>query len=311
MELRHLRYFVAVAEELHFSRAAARLNIATPTLSAQIQALEALLGAQLFTRKTRSVALTHVGKRFLDEARATLKQAEQAELVGRRAARGDMGSIAVGYVLSAACKGYVASSILEFSKSHPDVSFQLRKMETFPQMKALIDGTLDIGFARAPHRYPTELTGFIIDRQALWLAIPEGHRLASRKVVEPAMLADEPFVATSLEMDVGFWGNIGAVTLPGMSLKVVARVPDAYSVLVSVAAGMGLGVLSESLTQIAVPGVVCRRIVKVARTSDHVVAFRKNEGAPGIKAFIAQLRAKARSAQRALPKTSAPELIRA
>src|ERR1700731_4474462 len=114
MELRHLRYFVAVAEELHFSRAAARLDIATPTLSAQIQALEAMLGAQLFARKTRSVALTHVGKRFLDEARATLKQAEQAELVGRRVARGDTGSIAVGYVLSAACKGFVASSILEF-----------------------------------------------------------------------------------------------------------------------------------------------------------------------------------------------------
>src|SRR5882672_9320947 len=97
MELRHLRYFIAVAEELHFSRAAAKLNIATPTLSAQIQALETSLGAQLFARKTRSVALTHVGKRFLEEARATLKQAEQAELVGRRAARGDLGSIVVGF----------------------------------------------------------------------------------------------------------------------------------------------------------------------------------------------------------------------
>src|SRR5262249_57892065 len=101
MELRHLRYFVAVAEELHFSRAAAKLNIATPTLSAQIQSLEAMLGAQLFTRKTRSVALTHVGKLFLDEARATLRQADQAELVGRAAARGHLGSIAMGCVLSA------------------------------------------------------------------------------------------------------------------------------------------------------------------------------------------------------------------
>src|SRR5580698_5067681 len=135
MELRHLRYFVAVAEELHFSRAAARLNIATPTLSAQIQALESLLGAQLFTRKTRSVVLTHVGKRFLDEARATIKQADQAELVGRRAARGDLGSIAIGYVLSAACGGFVAAAINDLRGSHPDVSFQLRKMETLPQMK--------------------------------------------------------------------------------------------------------------------------------------------------------------------------------
>jgi DNA-binding transcriptional LysR family regulator len=306
MELRHLRYFVAVAEELHFSRAAARLNIATPTLSSQIQALEALLGAQLFTRKTRSVALTHVGQRFLDEARATLKQAEQAELVGRRAARGDTGSIAVAYVLSAACGGCVASSIVDFRKTHPDVSFQLRKMESFPQMKALIDGTLDVGFARAPHRYPTELTGFVIDRQALWLAMPEEHALAQRKVIEPAMLADEAFVATSLEMDVGFLGNIAAITLPGVSLRVVTRVPDAYSVLLSVAAGMGVGVLSEALTRIAVPGVVFRKIVKTTRTSDHVVAYRKNEGAPGIKAFIALLRAKARRASSAVPKGVSP-----
>src|SRR3981081_4786311 len=110
MELRHLLYFVAVAEELHFSRAAARLNIATPTLSAQIQGLEALLGAQLFVRKTRSVALTHVGQRFLDEARATLKQAEHAELVGRRAARGDMGAVAVASVLAEARTGEWAFS---------------------------------------------------------------------------------------------------------------------------------------------------------------------------------------------------------
>src|SRR4029077_14249238 len=144
--------------------------------------------------------LTHVGQRFLDEARATLKQAEHAELVGRRAARGDLGSIAVGYVLSAACRGYVASSILDFGKLHPDVSFQLRKMETFPQMKALIDGTLDIGFTRAPQRYPAGLAGFIVDRQALWLAIPEGHGLASRNVIEPEQLLGEPFVATLLDM---------------------------------------------------------------------------------------------------------------
>src|ERR1700688_2817969 len=172
MELRHLRYFVAVAEELHFSRAAARLNIAAPTLSSQIQALEAMLGAQLFARKTRSVALTHVGKRFLEEARATLKQVEQAERVGRRAARGDVGSIAVGCVLSATFGGIVPWSIINFRTSHPDVSFQARAMATVQQMKELEDGSLDVGFIRAPDRYPTGLTGFIVDRQPFWLALP-------------------------------------------------------------------------------------------------------------------------------------------
>ena len=294
MELRHLRYFVAVAEELHFSRAAAKLNIATPTLSAQIQALESMLGAQLFTRKTRSVALTHVGKRFLDEARATLKQADQAELVGRRAARGDLGSIAIGYVLSAACAGLVTSAITDFRKSHPDVSFQLHKMETIPQMKALVEGTLDVGFARSPDRYPTGLTGFLVDRQSFCLAIPEAHRLASCKDVAPEMFADEPFVATSLEMEMGFWSNMRAVTPAGMTMRIVARVPDAFSVITSVSAGIGLGVVSDSLAHIGIPGVVFRKIVRATRYSDHAAVFRKIEGGPVMKAFITVLRPKAR-----------------
>jgi len=294
MELRHLRYFVAVAEELHFSRAAARLNIAAPTLSAQIQALETMLGAQLFTRKTRSVALTHVGKRFLEEARATIKQADQAELVGRQAARGDIGSIAVGYVLSASCGGLVSPAIVEFKKSHPDVSFHLRKMETIPQMKALLEGVLDVGFTREPERYPTGLTGFLIDRQSFYLAVPEGHRLASSEDIAPDALVDEPFVAMTLDMEMGFWSNLRAITPPGTSMKIAARVPDALSVLTAVAAGIGLGVLSESLTRIVVPGVVFRKITQTGRYSDHVVAYRKNEGAPVIKAFVARLRAHAR-----------------
>jgi DNA-binding transcriptional LysR family regulator len=114
MELRHLRYFVMVADELHFSRAAAKLNIATPTLSAQIQAVEALRGAQLFTRTTRSVALTQIGKRYLEEARATRKRAEQAELVGRRVAKGEMGTIVVGCVLSTTFGGLVPWSKEQF-----------------------------------------------------------------------------------------------------------------------------------------------------------------------------------------------------
>jgi DNA-binding transcriptional LysR family regulator len=294
MELRHLRYFVAVAEELHFSRAAIKLNIATPTLSAQIQSLETMLGAKLFVRKTRSVALTDVGRRFLEEARATLRQAAQAELIGRRAARGELGSIAVAYVLSAACGGFVSSAIREFRAAHPDVTFQLTKMETFPQMKALIDGTLDIGFTRAPQRYPSGLAGFIIDRQPLWLAMPDDHRLASRNVVEPEQYANEPFVATLLDMEIGFWGNIAAITPPGATLRVVARMPDAFSVLTSVAAGIGLGVMSEALTAIQIPGIVFRRIMKTNRSSDHVLVYRKNEGATAIKAFVAMVRAKTR-----------------
>jgi DNA-binding transcriptional LysR family regulator len=97
-----------------------------------------------------------------------------------------------------------------------------------------------------------------------------------------------------MDMEIGFWGNIAAVTPDGAAKRVVARVPDAFSVLTSVAAGMGVGVLCESLTRIGVPGVVFRRAANAIRSSDHVIVFRKNEGAPAIKTFIAAVRAKAR-----------------
>jgi DNA-binding transcriptional LysR family regulator len=293
MELRHLRYFVAVAEELHFSRAAARLNIATPTLSAQIQALEASLGAQLFTRKTRSVALTHVGRRFLDEARATLRQADQAELVGRRAARGDLGSIALGCVLSAVFGGIVPRSVMSFRTTHPDVVIHTRSMVTIEQMKALLDGTLDVGVTIAPDRYPAGLTGFIVDRQPFWLAIPQDNPLATREEIEPGMLAGEPIVATVLENELAFWSNVRAITPTGMPMRIVSRVPDIFSVMASVAAGVGIGVITESLARLPLPGVVCRKLVNVTRSSDHAAVFRKNEGAQVINAFLASMKAKA------------------
>jgi len=295
MELRHLRYFVAVAEELHFSRAAAKLKIATPTLSAQIQVLEGALGARLFRRKTRSVALTDVGRRFLDEAHAVIRRAERAEMVARRFAKGEEGLLAVGYILSAAYSGVVASSIVEFRKSYPDVTVQLRRMQTLPQMTALTDGSLDVGFARAPERFPAGLTGFVVDRQPLCLAIPSSHRLASHSVIQPEALTGEEFVTTSLEMELGYWSNVSSVVPADLPVKIVARVPDTTSVLFSVAAGIGLGVLCESLTRTAVDGVTFRKIAGAARTSEHVAVFRRAEASPLIKAFIAMLREKTRN----------------
>jgi DNA-binding transcriptional LysR family regulator len=293
MELRHLRYFVAVADEMHFSRAAERLNITPPTLTHQIQALERILGAQLFTRKNKSrIALTHIGKDFLEEARATLKQAAQAERIVRRATHGEAGSITVGYVLSTACSGAVASSIVEFRKLHPDAVFHLHKMETFPQLKALIDGSLDVGFIRSPRSYPIELTGFTIDHQRPCLAIPEGHRLATYDVIDLNMLDGEDFVSAQIELDVGTWTNISTVATPKMSFQIAARYPDAFSVLNGVAAGIGIAILSESLSRISVPGVIFRKIRNAEKTLGHDVVYRKNERTPVVKAFLDMLRKK-------------------
>ena len=291
MELRHLKYFVAVAEEMHFGRAAERLNISGPTLSHQIGALETLLGAKLFTRKTKStVALTHPGKRFLIEARETLKQAAHAEMVGRRAARGDAGSIAVGFMLAAGCCGLVSSSLRNFRELHPDVSFQVRNMLTYPQFRGLIDGSLDIGFTQAPQHFPGGLTGFTVVRQPFWAVLPVGHPLAARKQVTPAMMINEPFVALSLEMETGFGSNIAAITPPGVTVRVVERVPDVFTVMATVGSGAGVSVVSESVTRIAMQGIVFRRITGVARSADIALVHRLNETAPVVTAFINSMR---------------------
>lgn len=301
MELRHLRYFTTVAEELHFSRAAARLNIAAPTLSHQIGALETMLGAKLFARKTKSaVALTEPGKRFLAEAYATLKQAAQAESIGRRAARGDVGSIAIGYIFSAGCSGLISSALVDFRKTHPDVSFQLRRKLTFEQFKALIDDSIDIGFSAAPHSYPSGLSGFIVDRRPFFLAIPENHPIAQRQRITPAMLAEETFVAVSLEMEVGFGGgNIAAISPLGMSPRIIERVPDIFSVLTLVAAGVGISVLSEPISNVRIPGIVFRKVSGVTRTFDLALVHRSNENSPVVRVFIDFMRSRARAAARA------------
>jgi len=295
MELRHFRYFIAVAEELHFARAAARLNIAAPTLSHQIRSLELILGVQLFTRKTKTaVALTPAGKRFLDEARATLKQADQAALVVRRAARGETGNLAIGYLFSASCSGLVSSAIRCFRAVHPEVSFQLRKLEPFTIYTAMVEGAIDVAFTCAAERYPAGLAGITIERSPLFLAIPEGHRLAARKQISVDTIGEEEFVSTSAPMEIGLWGNVAGKIAKTASPHIVARADDVCSVLTLVSAGIGIGIVSAVLARLAIPGVVFRRLTGIAQRAEIAVLYRRDEDAPLVKAFVQRLRMRAR-----------------
>jgi DNA-binding transcriptional LysR family regulator len=297
MEMRHFRYFVAVAEELHFSRAAARLNIATPTLSQQIRSLEAILGAQLFNRKTRSaVVLTTAGKRFLDEARATLKQADHAALVVRRAARGEVGNLAIGYLFAASCTGLLSSAIAEFRAAHPDVSFQLRKLEPVTLYDAVVDGEIDVAITRSADHYPSGLAGFLVKRLPLYVAMPEGHRLAGRKQISPDMLDDEDYVSSSVSVEVGLWGNVAGVIAKSATPRIVARADDIFSVLTLVGAGIGVSIVSEAMLRLAIPGVAFRRLVGIAQQAEFAMVYRRNEDAPVVRAFIQLLRTQARNA---------------
>lgn len=297
MELRHLKYFVAVAEDLHFARAAARLNISTATLSQQIRSLETQISARLLNRKTKSaISLTEAGKRFLVEAKATLEQADRASLVGRRAGRGEIGTIAFGYVMSAASAGLVQTAVSDFRTTRPDVTFQLLRADTYEQMHAIADGQLDVGIMRPVGRYPSGLTGFVVLSEPYVLAIPANHPLARRKRLTPADLAGEPLIAASLQMEVGFWDNLASVAVGDAPLNIVARAPDMLSVIVLAGAGVGISAVSQCQQNMPIPGVVYRPISGVERRAELALVHRRDERDPLVASFIAMLRQRSRRA---------------
>lgn len=290
MDLRLLRYFVAVAEEQHFGRAAERLGITPPTLTVQIQTLERVLGTELLLRKGKKIALNGAGQRFLVETRATLKQAERAERIAREAARGEIATIAVSYLMQAAMSGVISEAIATYSKLHPGVSFRLQRLETIPTLRAVADGNADVGFTRPPVRYPPGLTGFSIKQDVLWAAVPADHALAKRKVLAMSDLAGEHYLAPAIETEIGFRGNIADISAAALPHVREASAADVVSVLVLVAAGQGVTLVSEPITRIAVPHVAFRPMRGLKTGAERVIVYRKAENSLAVLQFIDMLR---------------------
>src|SRR5215217_17341 len=190
MELRHLRYFVAVAEELHFGRAAARLRIAQPPLSRQIRDLEREIGAALFERVPRGVELTPAGRAFLPEARLTLSQAERAKRTAQRAALGETGRLRVGFVEAATHSG-ILPDVLSFFRAHlPSIGLSLFELDPLRQAEAFQDGRIDVGILHNP---PLDAARWLrvepIHTEPVILALPKAHGLAHRTRLTLASLA--------------------------------------------------------------------------------------------------------------------------
>jgi DNA-binding transcriptional LysR family regulator len=286
MELRHLRYFIAVAEELHFARAAERLQITPPSLTQQIQNLEAELGVRLLNRSKRTVQLSDAGARFLDEARKTIRQAENAELVARQAGRGELGRIEVAYMTTASCSGVVSRVLADYASQHPRVDIRLRKLETPEQLEELAEGRLDVGFLRPPERYPLGLTGRVIWRQPLIIALPESHRLANRKMLQCRELADELFIIPSVESELAFKGYVSAVAeAGGFAPRVTRRARDYLSIVTLVSAGFGITAVPWSFSRIDMPGI---RYIEIDVDSEAQIAFahHRQESSPAVLSLI-------------------------
>jgi DNA-binding transcriptional LysR family regulator len=310
MELRHLRYFVAVAEELNFGRAAKRLHIAQPPLSRQIRDLEREIGTPLFERSSRGVALTPAGYAFLPEARLTLAQAERAQRTALRAARGETGRLRIGFVEAATHSG-VLPDVLGFFRMHlPSIGLSLFEMDPPQQADAFRDGRIDLGILHSP---PLDADQWLrveaVYTDPLVAALPQTHRLASRPRLALADLATEPFVlfprlvAPALYDDV-----IARCRAAGFSPRLVQEAAGWHTIVSLVGAGLGVAFVPRSLAQLQRPGLVYRSVRDLKVDMGLSAAWKRGEKSPVRTRFVTVLKtvARARSRSSAMPSLRAP-----
>jgi DNA-binding transcriptional LysR family regulator len=287
MELRHLRYFTAVAEEQHFGRAARRLHMAQPPLSRQIQALEAELGFELFERTRRRVELTPGGVVLLERARRVFDELDRAVGDARRASVGETGRVVVGYVSSLAYAG-IAPFLREFRTRWPHVDIGLRELPPQAQIDALKDASIDVGFLRAPVDDPG-LSRQCVRRERLMVALPSRHPLARQKRVDLAALAREPFVLFPRSRGPSFFDHlISLCRAAGFSPRIAQEAPQ-LDLVSLVAAGFGVAILPESLRVLGRRQVALRPIVGDPMT-ELLVVWRTPDKSPAVARFLELIR---------------------
>jgi DNA-binding transcriptional LysR family regulator len=262
MDLRHLRYFLSVAEEMHFGRAAQRLGISQPPLSYQIRALEEELGVRLFERTSRRVRLTEAGRLFLPEAQRTLAQADHAAQVARLAHRGELGRLSMGFTASAPFVPQVASALYNFRQSHPHVELVLQELPRDAQLALLEQGQLDIGILRAFEQpcLPAGLVSEHLLDEEMVLAMRQDHPLACR-AEDPAIadLAGMPLVLYGTTNGAGFNEHFFALCEEAGFRPTIALEVSSFATLLGLAAaGLGATILSQSLARLHVDNLVFR-----------------------------------------------------
>jgi DNA-binding transcriptional LysR family regulator len=286
MELRHLRYFVTLAEELHFGRAARRLHLSQPPLSMQIKALEAEIGTQLLARTRRRVELTTAGALFLREAREILARVEQATAAARRAGRGEIGELAIGFVTIA--DYHVLPRVLsEFRAQHPAVRLSLREATSDAQLRDLAEQRIDIGFVLAPIQ-EDGLTTRPLLREPLVAALPDTHPLArGRAALSLARLAGLPFILFPRHMAPGLYDDVvGFCRRAGFIPRVEQEAVQMQTIISLVSAGLGVALIPASMRNLARSGVVYRSLREKSPQTELLVAWRKGDSAPALHRFL-------------------------
>ncbi|MCO8588504.1 LysR substrate-binding domain-containing protein [Burkholderia multivorans] len=289
MDLRHLRYFLAVAEEGHFGRAAERLHIVQPALSVQIRALEDELGTALFVRSTRKVMLTDAGRLLVTEARRTLEQAERAKTLIQRAARGETGVVRIGFVGNAVATGRLSDDLTAFHAAWPGVALELHEMAPAAQQDAILAGRLDIGYCPAfGTAFDEKLSVRTVGSWAWQVVMSDRHPLAKRRTVPIAALMDEPFILYAADGDDE--GQLAILRqVLGRAPRVAHKVSSTLSVLALTGAGLGVALAPAPLSRIAAPNVVYRKLGKGGPRSELVALSRIGGEWGAVERYLAML----------------------
>jgi DNA-binding transcriptional LysR family regulator len=283
MELRHLRYFITVATELHFGRAAEKLRIAQPPLSKQIQDLEKELGFELFTRTKRSVALTPAGQAFLIEVSQIFQQLERAIDIGGKTSRGELGQISIGFVGSATYN-ILPVMLQQFRDRYPHVQIKLHELTTDRQLIWLREGRIDIGLIRPPI-VERDLASQVIFQESVVVALPTHHHLAILESIDLSALATEPFILFPRELAPGLYDPIIAICqAAGFSPHVVQECIQMQTIVSLVSANMGVSILPESIQEAQRQGVVYKPIraasLSVEKLATIAIVWRLNDTSP-------------------------------
>lgn len=285
MELRHLRYFVAVAEERHFGRAAARLHVTQSTLSAQVQGLEREVGGPVFVRSTRRVELTEAGELLLVEARRALAQADRALGVARQSVKGDVGAVRVGFSGVAALEGVLAADLRQFHQTHPRVVLDLVELPPVALVRGVREGSLDVGYS--PDVGLGDTSDLTVRRRAgstLSIAVRHDHALAPAPSVAVADLAGEHLIVFAADQDDETVLNHlwpAPVERPAR----VSLVAGTLGVLTLAAAGVGVAVVPTATERIALPELVYRPLHTAVALGLLVISRRDDQSGP-VRAFV-------------------------
>ncbi len=290
MELRHLRYFVAVAEALSFARAARALNLSQPPLSRQIRALEEELGTALFARTKRSVRLTAAGAALLPEARRLLREADGLKAGARRLAAGEVGTLALGFI-SVAAYNLLPELAPEFRRRHPGVKLALHEATSDVLLAALRQGELDVGLVLPPAEAPgLEYAALVHD--TLVAALPAGSKAARGKgPLALAALAGEPFILFPRNVGAPLHDAIvGACRRAGFAPRIEQEAIQMQTIVSLVAAGMGVALVPAALERMRRTGVVYRPLAERGLPVEIGCAWRSGDDSPVVRAFLALAR---------------------